>query len=105
MRWLVRLPAGFADLRNARPTYFNQVQPMALYPRYHDIGQKTVLGGTVIPAGQTGTQDLDAALDNIFNHPNVGPFIAIRLIRIMFMHNSGKGLPLLSEDTLENRLA
>ncbi len=83
--------AGFADLRNAFPTYFNQVQPMALYPGYHDTGQKAVLGGTVIPAGQTGTQDLDAALDNIFSHPNVGPFIAIRLIQRLVTSNPSPG--------------
>jgi len=79
--------AGFADLRNAFPTYFNQVQPMALYPSYHDTGEKAMLNGVVIPAGQTGTQDLDAALDNIFNHPNVGPFIAIRLIQRLVTSN------------------
>ncbi len=79
--------AGFADMRNAFPTYFNQVQPMALYPSYHDTGEKAVLNGVVIPAGQTGMQDLDAALDNIFNHPNVGPFIAIRLIQRLVTSN------------------
>jgi len=83
--------AGFADLRSARATYFNQVQPMALYPSYHDTGQKTVLGGTVIPAGQTGEQDLDAALDNIFDHRNVGPFIAIRLIQRLVTSNPSPG--------------
>ena len=83
--------AGFADLRSARATYFNQVQPMALYPNYHDTGQKTILGGVVIPAGQTGMQDLDAALDNIFNHPNVGPFIAIRLIQRLVTSNPSPG--------------
>ncbi len=79
--------AGFSDLRNAFPTYFNQVQPMALYSAYHDTGEKAVLSGVVIPAGQTGEQDLDAALDTIFNHPNVGPFIAIRLIQRLVTSN------------------
>ena len=32
-------------------------------------------------------QDLDAALDNIFNHPNVGPFIARRLIQRLVTSN------------------
>jgi hypothetical protein len=40
-----------------------------------------VLNGVTIPPGQTGVQDLDAALDNIFMHANVGPFIALRLIQ------------------------
>ena len=41
---------------------------------------KAVANG-LLPAGQTGAQDLAAALDNIFNHPNVGPFIAKQLIQ------------------------
>ena len=32
------------------------------------------LNGVILPPGQTGDQDLADALDNIFNHPNVGPF-------------------------------
>ena len=40
-----------------------------------------------MPAGQTPEQDLDAALDNIFNHPNVGPFIATQLIQRLVTSN------------------
>ncbi len=46
-----------------------------------------MLGAVTIPANQTGTQDLDAALDNIFAHPNVGPFIAHRLIQRLTSSN------------------
>jgi hypothetical protein len=60
---------------------------MQLYPAYHDTGAKLVLGGVTIPAGQSGTQDLDAALDNIFAHANVGPFIAKRLIERLVASN------------------
>jgi uncharacterized protein (DUF1800 family) len=70
-----------------RPTAANQVVPMQLYPSFHDTGPKLVLSGVTIPAGQTGTQDLDAALDNIFAHPNVGPFIAKRLIQRLTASN------------------
>jgi uncharacterized protein (DUF1800 family) len=40
-----------------------------------------------IPPGQSGAQDLDAALDNIFAHPNVGPFLAQRLIQRLVTSN------------------
>ena len=74
----------------AGPTPLNQIAPMALYPEFHDTGAKTLLGGTVLPAGQTGEQDLAAALDNIFAHPNVGPFIATRLIERLVTSNPSR---------------
>ena len=53
--------------------------PMEAVARYHDAGAKVFLGQD-FPAGQTAQQDLDQALDVIFNHPNVGPFIGRQLI-------------------------
>ena len=47
---------------------------------------KTVLGH-LIPANQTAQQDLDNAIDILFNHPNIGPFIATRLIRALVTSN------------------
>jgi uncharacterized protein (DUF1800 family) len=55
-------------------------------PNNHDTTQKTFLGQT-LPANQTITQDLDGALDIVFNHPNVGPFVATRLIRALVTSN------------------
>jgi len=40
-----------------------------------------------LPAGQSGTQNLDAALDNIFWDPNVGPFIGKQLIQMLVTSN------------------
>jgi uncharacterized protein (DUF1800 family) len=71
----------------ARPLPANQVVPMQLYPSYHDAGRKLLLDGVTIPAGRGGAQDLDAALDNVFAHPNVGPFIAKRLIQRLTASN------------------
>jgi hypothetical protein len=51
-------------------------------PQNHDTGSKTLLNGTVVPANQTVTQDLDAVIDNLFQHPNMPPFMATRLIRL-----------------------
>lgn len=79
--------AGASNFLAARPTRQNQVVPMQLYAAYHDMGPKLVLGGVTIPAGQSGVVDLDAALDSIFSHPNVAPFIAKRLIERLVTSN------------------
>ena len=83
--------AGSPSFQQARQTDSNQVIPMQLYPAFHDTGAKLVLNGEVIPAGQTGNQDLQDALDNVFAHPNVGPFIAIRLIQRLTTSNPSPG--------------
>jgi len=54
---------------------------------YHDTGAKTLLGGTPVPAGGTAAADLRIALDNLFNHPNVGPFLAKHLIQRLVTSN------------------
>ena len=79
--------AGFANFEFARPTDFNRTTPMQLYPDFHDTGSKLLLDGVLLPAGQTGEQDLAAALDNVFQHDNVGPFIAVRLIQRLVTSN------------------
>jgi uncharacterized protein (DUF1800 family) len=81
-------PLGF---ERAYPSLRAQVIPMMLYPDFHDTGSKKLLNGVVLPAGQTGEQDLAAALDNVFNHPNVGPFMAIRLIQRLVTSNPSPG--------------
>jgi hypothetical protein len=53
----------------------------------HDTAQKTLLNGQILPAGQTAATELNAALDNIFNHPNVGPFIGKQLIQHLVTSN------------------
>ncbi len=55
--------------------------PMAAVESAHDTTSKTLLNGTVLPAGQTAEQDLAGAISNIFNHPNVGPFVCRQLIQ------------------------
>ncbi|MGR8932774.1 MAG: DUF1800 family protein [Gammaproteobacteria bacterium] len=60
-------------------------------PQYHDYGAKTLLNGVTVPAGQTVTEDLDAVLDNLFQHPNTPPFVATRLIRSLVTSNPTPG--------------
>jgi uncharacterized protein (DUF1800 family) len=79
--------AGSPVFRGARATLTNQVIPMQLWQNFHDSGAKSLLNGFVVPAGQSGDQDLAMALDNIFNHPNIGPFMATRLIERLTTSN------------------
>ena len=44
-----------------------------------------------MPAGQSQAEDLKAALDLLFNHPNTGPFIARRLIQRLVTSNPSPG--------------
>jgi hypothetical protein len=60
---------------------------MVYWEPSHDEGAKTLLNGAVSPAGLNADQDLDFALDNIFNHPNVGPFVATNLIKELVTSN------------------
>ena len=83
--------AGAREFHLNFANLFRQVTPMDLWPEYHDIGPKNILNGVTIPAGQPGERDLAAALDNIFDHPNVGPFIAIRLIQRLVTSNPSPG--------------
>ena len=53
----------------------------------HDSGPKRLLGGQRIAGSADPQVDMDAALDNIFQHPNVGPFIARRLIQHLTTSN------------------
>jgi len=70
-------------------------------PSYHDNGtdaKNDVSGkqllkytgaanGGVLADGGTATSDLQFALDNIYNHPNVGPFISKQLIQRLVTSN------------------
>lgn len=73
-------------LQAGRPT-FDFERPMEPVEFLHDREPKTLLGGTVLPAGQDARTDLEAALDNIFEHPNVGPFIGRQLIQRLVTSN------------------
>jgi uncharacterized protein (DUF1800 family) len=74
-----------ATLRKHNPAYF--VGPMVVFESNHDTTSKTLLNGLVVPAGGTAESDLKAALDNIFNHPNVAPFIGKQLIQHLVTSN------------------
>lgn len=60
--------------------------PMQNYPKYHSASEKRFLG-TVIPASTSGENSMKAALDTLFNHPNVGPFFGRQLIQRLVKSN------------------
>lgn len=64
------------------------VRPMIAYPAFHSTSAKAFLG-TTIPASTTAdpSGDLKIALDTLFNHPNVGPFIGRQLIQRLVTSN------------------
>ncbi|MGI9217604.1 MAG: DUF1800 domain-containing protein [Hydrogenophaga sp.] len=63
-------------------------RPMAFDPDLHSPEEVRFLGAT-IPAGTPGPVALKAALDTLFNHPNVGPFFGRQMIqRLVTSHPS-----------------
>ncbi len=82
----------FANAEDFRwPKNKDYLSPMVAWPEYHDSDSKTLLNGVTLAAGQSAQADLDAALDNIFNHPNVGPFISRQLIQRLITSNPSPG--------------
>jgi len=70
--------------QNHNPVFYGG--PMIAVESLHDMGPKTILG-QAIPAGQSAEQDLASALGIIFNHPNVGPFVATQMIEHLVTSN------------------
>jgi uncharacterized protein (DUF1800 family) len=62
-------------------------EPMRMFDAFHEPGEKMLLRGQVVPAGQSGMADIDAAIDNLFEHPNTGPFIGKQLIQRLVTSN------------------
>lgn len=98
---LARIFTGLAYNNGASSNNINSSinyhAPMEIVTNEHDNGNNTVpplgpkvfLGGTV-PAGQTGDKDIDDALDIIFRHQNVGPFISRLLIQRFVKSNPSR---------------
>jgi uncharacterized protein (DUF1800 family) len=82
----------FGNSSNPVPDPNRDVLPMQAYPKFHSVSEKRFLGAT-IPA--QGTADprgsLRIALDTLFNHHNVGPFIGRQLIQRLVTSNPSPG--------------
>jgi uncharacterized protein (DUF1800 family) len=83
---LARVFTGW-NLANADNTTPDRMRlPMTNTASLHETGVKTFLG-TTIPAGTAGPQSLTLALDAIFNHANVAPFVCKQLIQHLVTSN------------------
>jgi uncharacterized protein (DUF1800 family) len=100
-----RIPAFDQSTINAFARVFTgwvfTAQPTAGVPNYvdplvpgasstHDREPKTLLDGVTLPGGRDARTDLNDALDNIFTHPNVAPFIGSRLIQHLVTSNPSR---------------
>jgi len=91
-----RLPTSFSPAAN----YTN---PMVLVPSHHELGTKLLLDNAMLPAAQGAaanqgltnfdyycSQDLEQAMDSIFNNQNVAPFICRQLIQRLVTSNPSR---------------
>ncbi len=69
----------------------DEMRPMSFYPEYHDTEDRTLVGGVLIPGTLDGRQRMTLALDTLFHHPNVGPFLARQLIQRFVTSNPSPG--------------
>ena len=65
--------------------------PMKMFPQFHDIGEKVIVAGNVIPAQQTGEKDMEDAMDTLFHHANTPSFLSRRLIQRLVTSNPSRG--------------
>ncbi|MDH6169952.1 uncharacterized protein (DUF1800 family) [Variovorax boronicumulans] len=97
---LARVFTGYVlDIRGAERTGFTPpggggaietkdwtTRPMAYVAANHSTLEAKFLG-TTVPGGTPGPAALKIALDALFNHPNVGPFIGKQLIQRLVTSN------------------
>jgi uncharacterized protein (DUF1800 family) len=80
-----------ATLAKHNPAYWTG--PMVPFETNHDEAVKQLLtypgavSGGLLPANQTAEEDLEGALDNVFNHPNLPAFVSMRLIQHLVTSN------------------
>lgn len=86
--WTWAQPGTPVFSNKATPDWRN---PMVNVESHHSTDAKYILNGVVIPPGQTADEDLQIALDTVFNHPNVGPFICRQLIQRLVTSNPSPG--------------
>ena len=83
---LARVFTGWDYASSAIDTAASVTTPMVATASRHESGSKVFLGNT-IAANTSASDSLRLALDTLFNHANVGPFIARQLIQRMVASN------------------
>lgn len=69
------------------PGYGEDLEPMRSYASHHSTAEKQFLGATIPAGSDNADADLKTALDTIFNHPNVPPFVSKQLIQHLVTSN------------------
>lgn len=85
------IPTEWASEFNESPATTINWEPMIPFDNWHEPGPKFLLNGQVVPSGQSTLDDINDAIDNLFNHPNVGPFIGRLLIQRLVKSNPSPG--------------
>lgn len=66
---------------------YDFLTPMELVDSFHDQDSKILLNGYMVPSGTQGETALDIALDSLFMHPNMPPFVAKHMIQHLVTSN------------------
>lgn len=80
-------PVEWGNEYNDMVATINMTMPMQMFEDWHEAGAKNLLNGMLVPNGQTGLQDINDAIDNLFHHPNTPPFISHLLIQRLVKSN------------------
>lgn len=98
---LARVFTGFTFGTNSNFSLYPRdfTVPMKCWDAFHDNGPKTLLRGLQLPGrlsspgntGAAGLADVNAAVSNLFAHPNVGPFVGRQLIQRLVTSNPSTG--------------
>lgn len=86
--WSYPNATGFDEADEEVPQAWTSA--MKPFASQHSPEAKKLLNGVTLAAGGSPQQDLEAAIDNIFNHPNVPPFISRQLIQRLVTSNPSK---------------
>jgi len=76
--------AGTTNFLKPKADY---IKPMIPFAAYHEPGEKRLINGVVLPAGQTARQNLQQALDLLFAESSLPPFISKQLIQRLVTSN------------------
>jgi hypothetical protein len=80
---------SYAPPVNSRYTFYgvDYSQPLVAHESQHDHGAKVLFGSVRLPAGQDTATDRKMAIDAVFLHPNVPPFVSRILIQRLVKSN------------------
>jgi len=78
-----------AKAKTNNPAYY--AGTMFAVESEHDTTQKTTIGNTTIPSGQTAEQDLDSVINALMAQPSMAPFISKQLIEHLVTSNPSPG--------------